>query len=544
MTPSPQSPTVTNLLLARADDHGPGLRFDDAEWSWAEHVRCCSRRAAVLRALRRPTSPFHVGVLLDNVPEFSFLLGGAAVAGSVVVGLNPNRRGSALARDIRVSDCQVVVTEQRHAPLVTGPAAEAGIPVLTVDGPEWSDLLTEHVDSDVPPVAAAPDDLFALVFTSGTGGDPKAVRCTHAKIAEPGRMLADRFGLGADDVAYVSMPMFHSNALMAGWSVGLAAGAVIALRRKFSPSAFLDDVRRFGATYANYVGKPLSLVLATPQRPDDHDNPLRVVYGNEGAERDVERFGERFDCRVVDGFGSTEGGVAVRRTPETPRGALGLPADGVAVLDPETGERCPPATFDDAGRVANPREAIGELVNTSGAGWFAGYYGQPDADAHRLRGGMYWSGDRAYLDEAGYCYFAGRTDDWVRVDGENLGTAPIERALLRHPGIAQAAVYAVPDRVGDQVMAAIVPVDGGFDGAGLGEFLAAQNDLGAKQLPALVRVCTDLPRTATHKVVKRELAEQRWNCPDEVWRRERGESVFRPLTAERAAQLDVAADGG
>ena len=77
-------------------------------------------------------------------------------------------------------------------------------------------------------------------------------------------MLADRFGLTGADTVYVSMPMFHSNAIMAGWAVGLAAGAAIALRRRFSASGFLADVRAFGATYANYVGKPLSYVLATP----------------------------------------------------------------------------------------------------------------------------------------------------------------------------------------------------------------------------------------------------------------------------------------
>ena len=79
-----------------------------------------------------------------------------------------------------------------------------------------SDLLAEHTGAGPEPVPATADDLFALVFTSGTGGDPKAVRCTHGKIAFPGRMLADRFGLTGDDVVYVSMPMFHSNALMAG----------------------------------------------------------------------------------------------------------------------------------------------------------------------------------------------------------------------------------------------------------------------------------------------------------------------------------------
>ncbi|MEV0703145.1 long-chain-fatty-acid--CoA ligase [Saccharopolyspora sp. NPDC050389] len=511
------TPTVTELLLARADDDGCGLRFEDRAWSWSSKVHICAQYASLLESLRRP-GPFHVGVLLGNVPEFAFLLGGAALSGAVIVGLNPTRRGAALARDVRLADCQLIVTDSAHAELLDGLDLGAA-KLLVVDEPSWQALLAEHAGSEVDPVPATPDDLLVLVFTSGTGGEPKAVRCTHGKIAAPGRMLADRFDLTGDDVAYVSMPLFHSNALMAGWAVGLAAGAGIALRRRFSASGFLPDVRRFGATYANYVGKPLSHILATPERPDDTENPLRVVYGNEGNERDLARFAERFGCRVVDGFGSTEGGIAVARTPDTPTGALGRLPDGVAVLHPDTGKPCSQAEFSADGRLLNPGEAIGELVNTAGSGWFAGYYNAPEADAERMRDGMYWSGDLAYLDADGFCHFAGRSADWLRVDGENLGTAPIERILLRHNEITEAAVYGIPDpRVGDQVMAALVATPE-FDPATLGDFLAAQPDLGPKQWPRYVRLAAELPRTATFKVVKRQLAAEGRETPDPIWHR-------------------------
>ena len=522
--------TVTELLRARACDDSPGLRFEDRELTWAEHVRSCCSHAALLRSLRPRHGPFHVGVLLDNVPEFAFLLGAAALSGAVVVGLNTGRRGDALGRDVRAADCGLVVTERAHEELLAG-VDLGGARVLVVDGPEWTDLLRDHRDAALDPVPAAADDLLALVFTSGTGGEPKPVRCTHAKFVEPGLMLAERFELSGRDVVYVSMPLFHSNALFAGWAVALASGAALALRRRFSASGFLPDVRRFGATYANYVGKPLSFVLAAPERPDDADNPLRIAYGNEGAERDLARFAERFGCRVVDGFGSTEGGVVVQRTPDTPPGALGRPGPGVAVLDPDTGAACPAAEFSRDGRLLNP-EAVGELVNTAGAGAFAGYYGCPEADAERMRGGMYWSGDLAYVDRAGFCYFAGRSAEWMRVDGENLGTAPVERILLRHPGIAEAAVYAVPDpQVGDQVMAALVLSDRSLSPEAFGAFLAAQPDLGPKQLPRYVRITSALPRTATHKVRKRPLAAESHTCPDPVWWRPRGDARYIPLTA-------------
>jgi fatty-acyl-CoA synthase len=528
--PGEPLPTVTELLLARADDANPGLVFEDSEWTWAECLQECADRATLLTSLRRP-GPFHIGVLLDNVPEFSFLLGGAALAGAVLVGLNTSRRGESLVRDIRVSDCQVVLTDSRYVELLQG--LDIGARVLDIDSAAWHVTAFRHRHSKLDPVPVSPHDLLMLIFTSGTGGEPKAVRCTHAKVAQPGRMLAERFELGTGDTAYVAMPMFHSNAIMAGWAVALAAGARLALRRRFSASGFLDDVRKFDATYSCYVGKPLTYILSSTPREDDADNPLRVMFGNEAPAPDVAAFAKRFGCQVADAYGSTEGGITLVRPPETPRGSLGLATGDVAVLDSETGEPCPPATFDERGRLTNPDEAIGELVRMSGPGLFAGYYNDPAADAARMREGRFWSGDLAYRDENGFAFFVGRTAEWLRVDGENLGAAPIERILLRHPDINEVAVYAVPDpKVGDQVMAAVVLRRGAtFNPAGFAAFLAAQSDLGPKQVPRFVRLAGRLPRTATYKVLKRMLTAQRWRTPDPVWWRAGAELRFEPLTA-------------
>ena len=261
----------------------------------------------------------------------------------------------------------------------------------------------------------------------------------------------------------------------------------------------------FGATYANYVGKPLSYILATSEAPDDADNPLRIVYGNEGAARDLDRFAARFAVTVVDGFGSSEGGVSIARTPDTPAGALGPLPEGIDIVEPDTGASCPPGV-------------VGELVNTAGAGQFRGYYNDPGADAARMAGGVYHTGDLAYRDDDGYAYFAGRLGDWLRVDGENLGTAPIEAVLLRYPGLTDVAVYPIPDPlVGDQVMAALVPAEPtAFDLAGFTEFLSTQPDLGPKQWPRYVRISAGLPRTETFKILKRELSAEATDCADPV----------------------------
>lgn len=504
-------PTVTGLLAALADVDDRGV-FDvsaadapepDVPFvSWRNHIQDGADLAAALRSRLDPDRPPHVGVLLGNSPFFCTVLVAAALGGLVPVGLNPTRRGAALERDIEHADCQLVLADQA--------GAQCGITGIDVESDSWAQELASHRGADVTFPTVDPDALFMLIFTSGTSGNPKAVRCTHAKVAVPGVMLAQRFALGPEDTCYLSMPLFHSNAIMAGWGPAVAAGASIALRRRFSASQFFPDVRRVGATYANYVGKPLSYIVATEPRDDDADNPLRVVYGNEGAARDLDVFARRFDVEVVDGFGSSEGGVAIARTPDTPDGALGPLVNGVAIVDVDSGELCPPGV-------------VGELVNLNGAGQFMGYYRDPDAEAERMAGGIYHSGDLAYQDADGFAYFAGRLGDWMRVDGENLGTAPIERILQRYPGVFEAAVYPVPDpAVGDQVMAALVLSDSaGSDGADFDvedfqRFLAAQTDLGPKQWPVYVRVAQSLPRTETFKILKRQLSAEAVDCTDPV----------------------------
>ena len=202
--------------------------------------------------------------------------------------------------------------------------------------------------------------------------------------------------------------------------------------------------------------------MSTPEKPDDHDNPLRVAFGNEASDRDIAEFGRRFGCTVWDGFGSTENAVIITREDGCPTARSARAFPGVAIYDPRhrAGVRGR-GVRRERGTDSTRDAAVGELVNTSGSGFFRGYYKDAGATDQRMRHGMYWSGDLAYRDADGWIYFAGRTADWMRVDGENLAAAPIERVLIRLPAISRVAVYPVPDEsVGDQVMAAVVLRDG------------------------------------------------------------------------------------
>lgn len=505
------------------------VRHDDLTLTWCEHLTEAATEAAALTALADPERPLHVGVLLGNTPDMLRSMAAAALGGYVLCGINTTRRGESLLADVRRSDCQLLVVNAEHAPLLEG-LDLSGIRVLDVDSPEWVDLLAGSATSVadlVPHREVEAMDTFMMIFTSGTSGEPKAVQVAHLMVLFSGLNLVERFSVTADDVCYVSMPLFHSNAVVAGWAVAIGAAATM-VPAKFSASGFLADVRRYGATYMNYVGKPLAFVLATPEQPDDADNTLRVAFGNEASDRDISEFSRRFDCHVMDGFGSTELAIIVTRSPGTPPGSIGEGLDGVAIYDAETVTECAVAEFDESGALINADKAVGQLVNVNGAGYFQGYYNDDSANEERMKHGMYWSGDLAYKDADGWIYLAGRTADWMRVDGENFAAAPIERVLMRLPVVSQVAVYAVPDgNVGDQVMAAVVLVDdGSLTPVELEKFLADQADLSPKAWPRYVRVAPSLPSTATNKVIKRELAAQGPTAGNGVlWiREERGRS--------------------
>ena len=183
-------PTVTQLLVPLAEIDDRGVYFEDSFTSWRDHVQHGAAIAATLRERLDPARPPHVGVLLENTPFFSAMLVAAGLSGMVPVGLNPVRRGDALARDISRADCQLVLADSKSA------APLDGIEHLNVDSVEWADEVAAHHDAELRFQSASPADLFMLIFTSGTSGEPKAVKCSHSKVAIAGVTMAQRFEIG------------------------------------------------------------------------------------------------------------------------------------------------------------------------------------------------------------------------------------------------------------------------------------------------------------------------------------------------------------
>jgi fatty-acyl-CoA synthase len=526
--------TAADVVRSRDGDCNCGLVFEGRRWTWAEVVTEMASWATWLKPLTTGGPP-HIGVLLDNVPEYLFALGATMLSGSVLVGLNSTRRGGELRGDIAFTDCAVVLTDAGHRPLLEG---------LDLGS-------TQIVDIDDRPTPAAagvmavgnpcPDDLALLLFTAGSTGSPKAVQVTHRRIA----LSATGIGFSPDDVLYCAMPLFHGNALFSSVFPAMGSGASIVLRRRFSASGCMADIRSTSSTFFATIGRALSFIVNTPPDPNDRDHRLKVVLAPESSVTDMAAFETRFGCRVLSGYGSSENAVVFVPKAGLPPEALGVPLEGldVAIVNAETGEECEAARFDPSGHMLNAEESIGEIVGRNALGRFEGYYKNPEATRQRSRNGWYWSGDLGYRDQHGIFYFAGRTIDWLRVDGENFASAPLERLFSRFHGISGVAVFGVPDErtADDQVMAVVELNDpSAFDPSVFEEFLASQPDLGTKWAPRYVRVVSALPVSGTNKIEKQLLREQNWRVDDQVYWRPTRREPLRLMSPGDVAGLETA----
>ncbi|HEY7134386.1 MAG TPA: AMP-binding protein [Acidimicrobiia bacterium] len=529
---------ASELFLRNAESDAVAAHFEHGSYTFRELATESLRRAALWETFRDPARPPHIGVLLDNTPEYLFWLGAAAISRSVIVGVNATYRGAELTRLVDHCDCQVLVTSDAYAGILAeAPSSVASDHILGTHTDRYHELLAA-ADTERSWEPVREDDLYLLVFTSGSTGFPKAVRCTQGRFARTGANAARIGQHGPGKAVYAPLPMFHSSALFTGLAGALQGCVPFGTRGRFSASRTIPDIHRIGATLLAYTGKVLNYILAVPRSPEDAASPLELALGNEASESDIREFAARFDCTVRDSYGSTEGLIVIRRDPSMPRGALGRADEKVKVYDPVAGGECPRAELDATGRVLNQDEAVGEIVNTDPRDSFEGYYRNEEARASKVRDGIYWSGDLAYRDAGGWFYFAGRSNEWLRVDGENFAAAPVERIILRHPRVKSAAVYAVPDDpVGDRVMVAVEVDDAErFDVQQFDEFVLAQPDLGPKWVPSFVRVTDELPKLASMKLDKTRLRRETWRSTGVWWRPARG-APLRPLSERESEPM-------
>jgi len=576
------------LALSRSRRNRPFLLFEGRTYTYGEVADQAARYACLFRAARKdrrsdrrvgPGEQLAIGMYQENTPEFVFAFFGAALSGDVLFGINTGHRGETLANCIKQARITLVLADPTRLPMVEGvlPLVEGfrREDLLLVDGAEeGAEGKVRTVEEALAACGAGTEsrrrkrtDLFSpliVIYTSGTTGAPKGVPLSHFKIVAAGLITRRRLRLTRKDRGYVTMPLFHANSWYLGILPVLMAGGSFVLKRRFSASAFEEDILEYGATFMNYVGQPLHYILhalegkygggeavetALARHPR---NRFRIAHGNGASPLDREKFVRYLGMEhIYEAYGSTEAPVTTVVFPGDLAGSVGRLRDRKVVILNERDEPCPPGVTDDQGRLRNYEEAVGEIakkINRDNI-FFDRYVNNPEASDKKFRGGYFRSGDLGHIRIAGgkrYLYFNGRTDDWIRKDGENFSAENVLEFALKLPNVELAAAYGVPCEVSDEkVMIAVKPKEGtSFDPkASFAWFMQQQKDSGMdpKWMPDYVRIVDAFAVTQTQKIVSRPLKSENFNIerhPDmRVYFRQRGDDTFRPLTAEHFSEI-------
>jgi acyl-CoA synthetase (AMP-forming)/AMP-acid ligase II len=452
--------------------------------------------------------------------------------------INTHIGGRGLAHAITVAGPDLVVVGSEHAaklretlPLIESIDAERVLVQADDDGdrPEASASEALPFDSLDAALAAAPDsgpepsttprggDTMCYIYTSGTTGLPKAAIVSNQRFLAAGAMFGrTMLELSPDDVVYITLPLYHSNAMFGGWGAVLATGACLALRRRFSASAFWSDVRRFGATHFVYIGELCRYLLNQPESAFEHDHCLRIAAGN-GLRPDIwERFQHRFGIPLIREFyGATEGNAPLVNLEGRP-GMVGRLRRGQAVV------RCNQTT----GAIERDAQGRGRRVEPGETGLLLGridrfmtFDGYVDREATNrkvvqdvLARGDRWfdTGDLLTVHPGGWLSFADRVGDTFRWKGENVSTTEVAEVLNGAPGVLESNVYgvSVPGAEGRAGMASLRCTDD-FSIEAFQKFVLEA--LPVYQRPYFVRRQDDMRVTGTFKHQKVDYREEAYD---------------------------------
>lgn len=540
------------------------IQFEDEKITFGEYLVLCSRYSRMfIKAFetKENCKHFHIGVFMQNYPEFMIIFGACALCGATLSGINTGQKGASLARDINFTDCIMLITDNMFLPEVekvitdlkliksedvlvnnirdNDKSLPAGYIALEKKLEETESLLGTELFNSPPDIDVKPLTNLMIIFTSGTTGAPKGIVNSHVKLIGLASMISGMINFSANDVAYGVMPHFHSNSTFLSFIPALIFGGGFAFRRKFSASGFLPDIKKFGVTTFNYVGKPMAYVLAATEGITDHDNKLRIALGNGASAVEQKIFMERFGLDwVMEVFGSTEGGATVVKLPGDMEGSVGIMPPNIKLIK-DNGEETSPALFDDSGVITNYSEAVGEIINIDGVGSFESYYKNPEATEKKTKKGMFHTGDLAYYRlgekdgvQVKFMFFAGRKGDWIRKDGENFLSDPIETIISHFPSVFLCSAYGAPCHQSDELVMASLKLNSSetFDPKAFYDFIVSRKDMNKKWYPDFVRILKDLPQTETVKINPKDLKKEFFNkelVSDQVYWRERGETSFK-----------------
>jgi long-chain acyl-CoA synthetase len=442
----------------------PALLFDGGRITYAELDVLTDHFARGLQAEGFGQGT-RIGLQLPNIPQFVISYFGILKAGCVAVPMNVLLKAPEVGFQLRNSHASALITwagtaseaaaatdaaEVEHLYVVNTP----GVPEATV-GVRYETLLAADPSSPAPLEQTDPGDTAVIIYTSGTTGTPKGAELTHFQLLmncdTPGRV----FGMRADDVSLVLLPLFHVFGLSSQLNVAIRFGATLSLVLRFDPAKVIEVIGRDRATL--FVGVP-TMFLALLHHPDvnpDDIASLRVgISGGASLPAEVlDAFEKRFGVVILEGYGLTETASTTTfniSVEERRIYSVGKPIWGV---DVEIWDG------DDQSLPAGP-DHVGEIV-VRGVNVMRGYYDNPQATAETFTRGWFRTGDLGYIDTDGFVFIVDRMKDLIIRGGYNVYPREIEEVLYTHPGIAEAAVIGVPDpRMGEEVKAFVTPMPG------------------------------------------------------------------------------------
>jgi crotonobetaine/carnitine-CoA ligase len=485
------------------------VQFGERAWTYRGMVDAVARAAAMYaaRGVRRGD---RVGVMSLNHPSTVITLYALARLGATMVPVNP---------DFGPEEAGYVLRHAQVCGVLSSPDAFATVEqaCANLDPPPWR-LVNEPGPAGVevfadavartagePPLdAAAPDVVCVFIYTSGTTGFPKGVMHSQSNMLLAGEGFVARMHLQPDDRVMCILPMFHVNALFYSLSGTLAAGATLVLEPRFSASSFWRRVAETGATEVNTIAAVSNILMRRSRDEFVPGHRLQKIYGGPFSEEVYRVFQGEFGVpTLIEGYGMSEIPGALNNPFAGPHkvGAMGRPSVHPDPAIPFADMK----VVDDDGRDA-PDGVAGELaVRTPIV--MKGYYRDPEQTAAAFRDGWFMTGDLGWRDADGYFWFVARKKDIIRKRGENISGAELDRVVMLHPDVLEAAAIPVPAELGeDEILVAVVPRPGAtLTAQAIADW--CRERLAPIKVPRYVTLVEALPRTPTHRVAKFKLRE-------------------------------------